>query len=80
MANLKEVNGTYGWSQTPCTVLVYEKRNGVSWYCVEGSRNVNCTYEQIEDGVDVESLTDFDTWSSCKDIETISELEYFIER
>ena len=65
----KEVSGTYGSQKTPCTVLVYK-----GWYCVEGSVNVNRTHEEIEDGVDVEELSDYDcfTWSSP--IDTLEEL------
>jgi hypothetical protein len=79
MANLKSINGTYGASKTPCTIFVYEMRNGKSWYCVEDSRNVNLTYDELEDGIDVECVSDIDTWSSNRDIETLSELENFIE-
>jgi hypothetical protein len=45
------------------------------WYCVDGSLTVNRTYENIEDGVNVEELSDYDcfTWSSP--IESEEELE-----
>jgi hypothetical protein len=61
-----EVNGTYGSYKTPTTVFVYENRDGSTWYCAEGSVNVNLTYQFIEDGVDIEELSDVDcfTWSS----------------
>lgn len=77
--NTYEINGTYGSSQTPCTVLVYEKRNGSKWYCVDGSCNVNLTYDDIEDGVDVEELNDLDCFTSSIEINTLNELEIAIE-
>lgn len=63
MSALKTVTGTYGSWKTPCEVFVYETPNGY-WYAVDGSKNVNCTQEDINEGVDVEELQDFDcfTW------------------
>jgi hypothetical protein len=29
---------------------VYETRSGKRWYCVEGSCNINCTYDEINEG------------------------------
>lgn len=68
-------NGFYGSDATPCKVFTYTQRNGLTWYCVEDSRNVSATYENINDGVNVELLTDSDffTWSS--EIQTEEELE-----
>ena len=75
-----EIYGTYGSAQTPCTVLVYEESNGCSrWYCVEGSCNVNLTYDDIDDGVDVEELSDVDCFTSSIEINTLDELEIAIE-
>jgi len=74
-----ETYGTYGSGNTPCTVLVYEQGNGLKWYCVGDSMNVNATYDDIMDGVDVESLADVDcfTWSSP--IEALGELEAAVD-
>lgn len=76
---LYEINGTYGSQQTPCTVFVYENRNGSKWYCAEDSVNVNCTYDDIEEGVDIELLCDDDmfTWSSP--IEDLEQLEIAVD-
>ena len=70
----KELSGTYGSGKTPCTVLYYD-----GWYCVNGSVNVNRTHEELEDGVDVEEVSDYDcfTWSSP--IDTIEELIQAVE-
>ena len=55
MANLYEVNGFYG-TRNRGTILVYETNSGKRWYCVEGSCNINCTYDEINEGCDVERL------------------------
>jgi hypothetical protein len=71
-----EISGFYGSSKTPCTVLVYEECNGFSrWYCVEGSDIVNLTYDDIEDGVDVEDLSDLDCFTWGIEINTLYQLE-----
>ena len=77
MANLYEVEGFYG-TRNRGTILVYEMRNGKRWYCVEGSCNINCTYDEINDGTNVETLSDVDTWSSRTPIESVRELYDFI--
>lgn len=77
MANLYEVEGFYG-TRNRGTILVYETRSGKRWYCVEGSCNINCTYDEINDGTNVETLSDVDTWSSRTPIESVSELYEFI--
>jgi len=70
-----ETSGTYGSHQTPCDVLVYEGLHGVKWYCVQGSVNVNATYDDISHGVDVETLSDCDCFTAGNTIESLSDLE-----
>ena len=76
---LNTIQGYYGSGNTPCDVFTYENNNGSTWYVVDGSLNVNCTYDDIELGVDVETLSDIDcfTWSSP--IESESELTNAVE-
>ena len=71
-----ELKGYYGSGKTPCTVLVAETRNGVKWYVVEGSQNVNATYDDIDSGVNVETLSDVDVFTSSAPIETLDDLEF----
>lgn len=71
---LREVEGTYGSEKTPCTVYVYETLNG-RWYACDGSVNCNFTYDDIEDGVDVEELSDVDFFTASKPIESCDQLE-----
>lgn len=73
MANLYQVEGYYG-TRNSGTILVYETYRGKRWYCVEGSCNINCTYNKIIEGTNVESLSDVDTMSSDTPIESLSEL------
>ena len=74
MKNLYEINGTYGASKNETTIFVYEKSNGSKWYCVENGYNLNLTFDEIEEGCNVEELADIDT-STSKD--TINSLEEF---
>jgi hypothetical protein len=63
------LTGTYGSQKTPCTIFLY---NG--WYCVEDSRNVNRTHEQLKDGVNVEEVSDYDTFTAPAKIQSLDEL------
>jgi len=72
---LYEVNGTYGRSKNESTIYVAEMPNGSKWYAVDGSQNVNCTYEDIEDGCDVEELADVDCFTWPKRVNSLDELE-----
>ena len=69
-----ELSATYGSHQTPCTLFVHE-----GWYAVEGSSNVNHTYEEIEDGVDIEGLADDDCFTWPDGIDTLEELIEAVE-
>ena len=68
--------GFYGSGNTPCTVVVSEDlADGGSWYCVEGSVNVNKTFDMLGVGVDVETLQDVDCFTAAHEIETLDELD-----
>lgn len=67
-------NGFYGSNDTPCEIFYY---NG--WYCVEDSINVNFTHETLQDGVNVENITDSDCFTWDKPIKTIDELIEAVE-
>lgn len=73
--NLQEFSGTYGSNSTPCTILTAQKRNGTTWYCVEGSKGVNLTPEEIKNGTNVEELEDIDFFTAGQEIYTLEELE-----
>ena len=69
----RTVEGTYGRG-TPCRVFVVALAPFARWYCVEGSENVNLTDEEIHDGVNVEGLTYFQSFTWDKPIESVEEL------
>lgn len=69
------ITGTYGSGKTPCFVFTAQDHNGGTWYAVDGSNNVNYTYDEIEDGVNVEELQDVDFFTSSTPIESQSILE-----
>jgi hypothetical protein len=66
----RELHGYYGGSHTPCTIFEY---NG--WYCVKGCENVNHTMTELEDGVDIEKLSDDDFFTADNPVECIEDLE-----
>jgi len=78
--NLQEFTGTYGSEKTECTILTAEDRKGGRWYCVEGSKNVNYTYDDIENGTNVEELRDDDFFTAGSEINTLEELEESIQQ
>lgn len=69
-----QINGFYGSGHTPCTVFAYTL-SGLTWYCVEDSVNVNATYDDIANGVDVEDVNDVDMFTASKPIESVEQLE-----
>ncbi len=71
----KEVNGTYGSNKTKTAIYTATNSNGATWYAVEGSKGVNRTYDEIEEGTDVEGLKDFDFFTWSKNIESLEDLE-----
>jgi len=63
-----EIKGFYG-TNNACTIFVYD-----GWYCVEGSELVNRTGDQLEDGINVETLTDYDFFTASEPVESIEQL------
>ncbi len=73
--NSYELTGTYGSGKIPCNIFVVEGNDGGKWYCVEGSKNCNLTYDDMNDGVNVEELSDEDAFTTMQQIDTLEELE-----
>ncbi len=69
--NLYEITGTYGSSHTPSTIFCATESNGLTWYVCEGSSNVNATYDEVCEGVDIETLSDTDCFTGI----TVNSLE-----
>jgi len=74
-----EVLGTYGSHNTPSTIYCRTERSGLTWYCVDDSLNVNATYEDVRDGVDVEALCDVDTATAREPITSLEMLQAFLD-
>lgn len=73
------INGTYGSDNTPCTVYTATDSSGATWYAVEDSLNVNCTYDTVVDGIDVEILSDHDAFTAGNTINSESDLQEAVE-
>lgn len=67
---MAQYNCTYGSNKTPDVVYVYNE-----WYVVDGSKNVNKTYDEFYDGINVEEINDIDTFSWNEPICSEEELE-----
>lgn len=78
ITKLFEVNGTYGSGKTETTVFVAEMSDGSKWYVCNGSQNVNNTFDEIDEGVNVETLQDEDCFTGIF-INSLDELESAIE-
>lgn len=70
-----EITGTYGSYQNTTTIYVYG-----DWYVCDDSVNVNaCDSELLIDGVNIETLPDYDKLSSLDPIISADQLENFID-
>jgi len=68
------VRGTYGSLFTPCRIFVVD-----GWYAVEGSANVNWTHDdELTNGVDIETLQDFDCFTWPGGVDSLDELIYAV--
>lgn len=68
------IDGTYGSHETPTTVYTMTTGQGVTWYVCHDSLNVNATLETLDDGVDVELVSDVDCITPQDPITSESEL------
>jgi len=69
------IQGYYGVSSSNNTeIFVCTMPDGTVWYATYGSTNVNSTMDEIEEGTNVETLSDNDTFSWGSPIESEEEL------
>ena len=73
------IQGTYGSGRTPCELFTATTRDGLTWYAVAGSCNVNATREELTDGVDVETVGDVDAFTWTPGVGSEEELQAAIE-
>lgn len=72
--NTYEIICKYGRG-TISTCFVCENRNGSYWYVVRGGTIVNKTYNDVDNGVDVECLNDVDCFTVNKPINTLKQFK-----
>lgn len=65
----QEFNCTYGSGNTKSIMYVYK-----GWYALDGSTNVNRTNDDICEGVNVETLNDYDYFTASNPIESLDNL------
>jgi len=75
-ADITELTCTYGRG-TPSTCYTWDEGNDATWYAVAGSVNVNCTYDPVDDGVNVEDLCDHDTGTAGAPINSAEDMARF---
>jgi hypothetical protein len=75
-ADITELACNYGRG-TPSTCYTWDEGNGATWYAVAGSVNVNCTYDPVDDGVNVEDLCDHDTGTAGAPINSAEDMARF---
>lgn len=68
------IQGYYGKANA-CYIYVLEQSDGAKWYATEGSTNVNCTYDDLNQGVNVERVKDFDSFQADTPIDSEEALE-----
>lgn len=73
------ISGFYGDSNES-DIFVCEQEGGY-WYCVEGSKNINFTYDEsvTEEGVNIENLADADHFTTMSPIYTVFDLQDALE-
>ena len=74
MNEAKTIKGYYGSDNTPCLIFTYK-----GWYVIEDSVNVNRTFEELQLGVDVEMLDDYDCMTASEPITTEEDLIALVE-
>ena len=72
--NTFEISCKYGRG-TKGTCFVKQNYNGSFWYVVKGGTIVNKTYDDMDNGIDVECLNDIDCFTVNKPINTKKQFE-----
>jgi len=61
------------------TSIFVHRENGGTWYCVQGSLNVNFTQDHVSDGVNVETLRDTGTYTEQEPIQDLADWEMSLD-
>ncbi len=68
-----EVDGFYG-TRNRAIIYCAKDRRGGTWYAAEGSTNINYTFDELIDGVNIESLHDVDSLSADNPVNSTEDL------
>jgi hypothetical protein len=68
------IKGFYGSGRTRTEIYVYPNRGGC-WYVADGGKTVNFTFDNVENGVNIEELNDSDCFTVNEPIESPEQLE-----
>jgi hypothetical protein len=75
MNTIFEINGFVGGiTKRPAIIFVAQMRNGTAYVC-EGGTIVNFTNEDVNEGVWIDELSDFDCFTASEPINTIEQFE-----
>lgn len=69
----------YNASGDTCECYTYTTRRGLIYYVCDGGSLVNMTYDTIEDGTDINEVSDVDCFTWNKPIESEQELMEAVE-
>jgi hypothetical protein len=75
MWELKTITDSRGREVHVC----FNKRLQETWYCQDSGNTVNLTYQEIEEGDDIELLVDDDCFSSVEPITSPEQIEKHLE-
>lgn len=74
-----QVNGTYGSAKTESIIYAYEDNDGFNWYCVDGSLNVNSTWDNVDENCDVEELNDDEHFTLSSPCHSLTQFKNIME-
>ena len=75
----EQITGTYGSNETETEIYTYQDDDGLNWYVCHDSKNINATYEEIKEGVNIELLSDVDCITSIDSIWSLSHFKDVIQ-
>jgi hypothetical protein len=75
MWELKTITDSRGREVHVC----FDKRTQETWYCQDGGKGANLTYQEIEEGDDIEVLDDMDSFTVYEPIISPEQILNYLE-
>lgn len=75
---MREINITFGTNNQGVILVMDNERRGYSYYVQVGGTIVNQTYDTITEGMNIDEINDSHCLSSKEGINTLEELEDFL--